>query len=217
MFGEVFDPKREWMDRQGARPHWAQAGTVVFITFGAADAIPRHVLALWDRERRDWLSRRGVTGADHWSVLVSSLTPELRETFHREFARKRERELDQCRGECVLKIPELAEIVAGTLHHFDCDRYRLGDYVVMPNHVHLLVTFPNPETLRTQCDSWLHYSAMRINKALGRRGRFWRSEPFDHLVRSPEQLEALRRYIAENPVRAGLRDGEYLLRRWEES
>ena len=31
-----------------------------------------------------------------------------------------------------------------------------------------------------------------------------------HLVRSPEQFEYLKKYIAENPQRARLRDGEYL-------
>lgn len=213
MFGEVFDPQREWLDRQGVRPHWSQAGTVVFITIGAADAMPRHVLELWDREKQDWLARRGFCGPEHWSVLVRATPEDVREAFRREFARKRERELDLCRGDCALKQPELAEIVAGALRHFDGERYHLGDFVVMPNHVHLLVSFPKPEAMRDQCDSWMHYTATRINRVLGRKGRFWRSEPFDHLVRSPEQLVALRRYIAENPQRAGLKAREYLLGR----
>ena len=195
MLGEVFDPQRDWLDEQGTRPHWAQAGTVVFITFGAADAIPRAVLELWDREKQEWLARRGFIGPEHWSTRLRAVPPDVREAFRREFARKRERELDGCGGACVLKRPELAEVVAEALCHFDGDRYHLSDYVVMPNHVHLLATFPKPEAMRDQCDSWLHYTAVRINKALERKGRFWRPEPFDHLVRSPEQLVALRRYI----------------------
>ena len=42
------------------------------------------------------------------------------------------------------------------------------------------------------------------------------ADVFDHLVRSPEQFEYLRRYIADNPKAAGLASGEYLCWRREE-
>ena len=53
-----------------------------------------------------------------------------------------------------------------------------------------------------QCDSWENiHSAAQINRALGRRGRFWQDYGSDHLVRSAEQfLDDLCRYIANNPV-----------------
>jgi len=47
-------------------------------------------------------------------------------------------------------------------------------------------------------------SAHRINKALGRRGRLWQPESFDHVLRSSENLDAKIIYLLENPVRAGL-------------
>jgi type I restriction enzyme R subunit len=37
----------------------------------------------------------------------------------------------------------------------------------MPNHVHLLAAFPNPETMERQFGAWLHYTAYHINRALG--------------------------------------------------
>jgi len=46
--------------------------------------------------------------------------------------------------------------------------------------------------------------------SVGHKGRFWHEESFDHLVRTPEQFEYLRRYIADNPNEAMLRAGEYL-------
>jgi putative transposase len=61
-----------------------------------------------------------------------------------------------------------------------------------------------------QCESWKHFTATRINRVLGRKGRFWQQDGFDHLVRSVEQFDYLRRYVAENPSRAGLGPGEYL-------
>jgi hypothetical protein len=60
--------------------------------------------------------------------------------------------------------------------------------------------------------TWLRFTARRINKALGRSGHFWQTEPFDHLVRGAEQFEYLRRYIRDNPARAGLKPGEFLYR-----
>ena len=64
--------------------------------------------------------------------------------------------------------------------------------------------------LEAQCYSWKKYTATKINRALGRNDRFWHEESFDHLVRTPEQFDCLRRYIADNPHEAGLHAGEYL-------
>jgi putative transposase len=80
----------------------------------------------------------------------------------------------------------------------------------MPNHVHVLAQFRPPTMMRKQLESWLHFSATQINRRLGQSGRFWQSEPFDHLVRSAEQFEYLQRYIRENPAKAKLRAGEFL-------
>ncbi|MGL6096333.1 MAG: transposase [Fimbriiglobus sp.] len=96
-----------------------------------------------------------------------------------------------------------------SLHRFDGERYALFDYVVMPNHVHLLAAFPEADAMHRQCASWKHFTAALLNVALRRAGRFWESESFDHLVRTEGQFRYLRRYIAENPAKAGLRAGEY--------
>ena len=105
--------------------------------------------------------------------------------------------------------------MADSLLHFDGERYRMGDFIVMPTHVHLLAAFATAEAMTAQCDSWLHYTAFQINRAIGEKGKFWQQEPFDHLVRSPEQYEYLRQYIADNPRKAGLKPGEYLYRRYD--
>ncbi|MFZ0275558.1 MAG: hypothetical protein WA254_01580 [Candidatus Sulfotelmatobacter sp.] len=47
-------------------------------------------------------------------------------------------------------------------------------------------------------------SAHKVNKTLGRKGRVWQVESFDHVVRSSESLDAKIAYLLENPVRAGL-------------
>jgi len=113
-------------------------------------------------------------------------------------------------GACVLKRPETAQIVADSLMHFDRARYLMGDFVVMPNHVHLLVCLMGGTDLVDQCYSWKKFTATQINRVLGCRGEFWQNESFDHLVRSPEQFDLLRRYVARNPKEAKLREGDYL-------
>jgi type I restriction enzyme R subunit len=214
MLGESFDPKGEFDISAHFRPHWSQAGAVVFLTFRTHDSIPRDVLQRWDREKQEWLRRRGKDTGAHWSAILPTLSPVERAAFQKTFHRCREAFLDTCHGRCLLKRPELAQIVADSLLHFDGQRYHMGDFVVMPNHVHLLAVFPTVEAMKDQCDSWLHYTAYRINQAVGETGKFWQQEPFDHLVRSPEQYDSLRRYIADNPQKAGLKPGAYLYRRY---
>lgn len=216
MLGELFDPKAELFIYEHCRPHWSQAGSVVFITFRTYDSIPRKVLERWEREKQEWVRQRGPDNGNHWSVVVPTLSEKDRAAFHKTFNHTRETFLDSCHGWCLLKQPELSSIVAKSLLHFDGDRYRMGDFVVMPNHVHFLAVFPSAEAMKEQCDSWLHYTAFRINRAIGEKGKFWQQEPFDHLVRNLEQYEYLRQYISNNPKKAGLKPGEYYYRRLDE-
>ena len=119
------------------------------------------------------------------------------------------RQLDKGHGACVLRRRELARIVAESLWYFDGVRYDLGDFVVMPNHVHLLVGLIGETDLERQCFSWKKYMASQINRILQRKGRLWQHESFDHLVRSPDQFEYLGRYMAENGPSAGLPENAY--------
>ena len=44
---------------------------------------------------------------------------------------------------------------------------------------------------------------------LGRTGKFWQREYYDHLIRDAEQLDRAVRYVAENPQRAGLKHWQW--------
>jgi REP element-mobilizing transposase RayT len=207
----LFDPQAEVEQSQRFLPHWFQPGVATFITFRTADSLPRDVLERWQREQEEWLRENNLdarTAID--PSRIRQLTPSVRRQFMRHRDRAWHAHLDACHGDCVLRQPDLAGIVGESLRHFDGQRYDLDSLVVMPNHVHVLVQFRPPTTLRGQSESWLHYTAVQINRRLGRRGQFWQSEPFDHLVRSPEQFKYLQQYIADNPTRANLRAGEFL-------
>ena len=90
--------------------------------------------------------------------------------------------------------------------------YVLHAFVVMPNHVHLLLTpaVPLPQLMK----SLKGITAKRGNAILGLTGRpFWQEESYDHVVRDSREFERIVNYIEENPVRAALvsRAGDY---RW---
>jgi type I restriction enzyme R subunit len=207
---EFFDPHAEFGTRRGNLPHWYQPGVTYFVTFRTDDSIPRSLSQTWYSERDAWLRREGIDPSSAVWKAVLRCNPELERAFNKTFTRRFMEYLDRGCGACVLGRPELAGAVAESLMHFDSQRYHLGDFVVMPNHVHLLVGLLGDTHLERQCRSWKKHSAGQINRALGRRGRFWQEESFDHLVRSPEQFAALQAYIAENPMKANLRAGEYL-------
>jgi REP element-mobilizing transposase RayT len=86
---------------------------------------------------------------------------------------------------------------ANQLRHYD-----LHAYVVMANHVHVLILpHVSPSKL---LQSVKGFSAKEANKLLGRTGQaFWQAESYDHWTRD-EEFERVRRYIEHNPVRAGL-------------
>ena len=145
----------------------------------------------------------------NWKDKLAELPKVLRKNFHQTFSQQYMEHLDKGLGACVLKQPNLARIVADSLLYFDGDRYHIGDFVVMPNHVHLLVCLLGNTDLLKQCRSWKQFSAVKINKVLGQTGRFWQEESFDHLVRSPEQFCAIQEYIRKNP--SHLSKDEYFL------
>jgi len=100
---------------------------------------------------------------------------------------------------------ELAEIVESTLVHFQGDRFALHAWVVMPDHVHAVVT-PRTKTLAEIVRSWKSFSAHQINKVRGRKGRVWQVESFSHIVRNNADFERFVEYVERNPVEAGLCD-----------
>lgn len=211
MHMQVFDPNQDYEIVQRRLPHWSQAGTICFITWRTWDSIPEEVLGEWIEQRNQWLLARGIDPkCSDWKGQLEYLGSTIAADFRRQLSDRWNEQLDDCHGSCVLRRPALSKIVADSLHHFDGDRYELTDFVVMPNHVHVLVAFPDEGSMLRQCESWKHYTATQINRILRRSGRFWQQDGFDHLVRSTEQFEYLKFYIAENPRRCGLMTNEYV-------
>jgi REP element-mobilizing transposase RayT len=106
-------------------------------------------------------------------------------------------------GPQYLRQPEIANMLVEAIRYRDGLAYQLHNYVVMPNHVHLLITPRKPLPRLTQ--SLKQFTATEANRILGQTGRpFWQDETYDRLVRDKEEFDRIASYIEINPVRAGL-------------
>ena len=103
-----------------------------------------------------------------------------------------------------LRQPEIAQIVVNSIYKgVELKHYRLDAFVVMANHVHLLIqpSITPDRLLRSLKGS----TAREANRLLGRTGEpFWQKESYDHLVRNGKEFLKIKAYIENNPVRAGL-------------
>jgi REP element-mobilizing transposase RayT len=109
------------------------------------------------------------------------------------------------------------DIVLDTCRKGDGKLFQLHGVVVMPDHVHLLLTPEADEngtvSIPEITQAIKSASAHQINKYLGRKGRVWQEESFDRAMREVENTRGRIEYIAGNPVRAGLVD-DPLKYRW---
>jgi putative DNA methylase len=163
-------------------PHWEAGEAPQHIIFRLADSLPTHLLAQWEEELRH--------------------LPETRRNAERR--QRIEQALDAGHGSCLLRDPALAQIVEDALLHFDGLRYRLHEWAVMPNHVHVLVTPLHGYSLSSIVHSWKSYTAKAINRVRGSSGPVWQEDYFDRMVRDEAHFARVAAYVRENPQRAGL-------------
>ena len=163
-------------------PHFEAGAVPQHICFRLADSLPQSLLEQWEDELR-----------------------RLPEAEQQDERRQRiETALDQGHGECWLNRPEVAAMLRDALRHFAGDRYHLHGWVIMPNHVHVLVTLRGDNTLSGVVHSWKSYTAQQANQILGRTGAFWNVDYFYRFMRNEKHFVATLDYIHWNPVNAGL-------------
>jgi len=110
-------------------------------------------------------------------------------------------------------LPEWArDVVLSCCWHDHRKMYELYVAVVMPDHVHIILT-PLIDARRAQIFSLIEITrgikgaaGRRINQRMGRRGTVWQEESFDQVLRCSEGLDAKVEYVLQNPVRKGLVD-----------
>ena len=205
-----FDPKADWTVIERGLPHWSQAGCVCFITWRVNDSLPTEAMERMDRELASLRIDAGLAPNGDWKQQLAQQGAKQRGEIQWKLFTTRDKFLDEGFGACPLTDPRCSLIVLDSLQKFDMERYFLTDAVVMPNLVHFLCAFADHVQFLKQCTDWKRYTGRRINQTLGRCGEFWQVDQFDHLIRSPDQFEHYRRYIARNPLEANLPHGTYL-------
>ena len=172
-------------------PHWTQDQATYAVTFRLVDSIPQAVIHRYLGEKKQWqdleqlaLSKGNETLADDARKRQLECYQDIIEAF-----------LEEGHGPDWLGRPEIADMVANTLRHFDGKRYDLLVWCVMPNHVHVIVRplgeYSLPEILR----SWKSFSAKQGNRMLNRQGGFWQQESYDHLIRGMDDFYNQRAYV----------------------
>jgi REP element-mobilizing transposase RayT len=170
-----------WHSR-GYLPHFDGGQTAQMVTFRLADSLPKERLEAW----KDELER----------------LPECEAAA--EYYRRVEEYLDRGSGKAWLRDRRVALMLRDALLHFEGERYRLYAWVIMPNHVHVLIRTLDGHDLAGIVQSWKSFTAKQANKILGLTGHFWQKEYFDRYVRDERHFAAAVSYIERNPVKAGL-------------
>ena len=180
------EPQKEnspkgWYSR-GYLLHYDGGSTTQFITCRLFDSLPQTVLERFRAE----LEAKEVEDFDRETMILI------------------EKFLDSGYGECFLKKREVAKVVKDSLEKYNGERYKLFAWVIMPNHIHLLLKPINDWALEKILHSFKSFTATEANKILQRNGKFWMRESFDRYIRDYEHFEKTWRYIENNPVKAGL-------------
>jgi REP element-mobilizing transposase RayT len=181
-------------------PHWQQDRAAYFVTYRLGDSIPEKLIKAWREQREEWCRHYPKP----WSA-------ETEADYHRLFSSTIDRHLDDGHGCCVLKDPAHAEVVAGAFHHYDQRHYLLHAWVIMPNHVHVLVSPGGEDSLDRIVAGWKRFTGTRINARIRKSGTFWQKDYFDRLIRDWDHFMNVARYLRRNPEKAKLREGEFLL------
>jgi len=162
------------------------------VTFRLHDSVPAELLVRWRSELL--MDRRiGKAGSRSRAAALEKRSEDYEDAGH---------------GECWLRNPRIAQIIQEALLYFDGKRYRILEWCIMPNHIHVLIVASPGHSLSDVVRTWKTFTAREANLLLGRKGGFWMPDYFDRYVRDENHLEAVRAYIRRNPVKAGLCESE---------
>ncbi len=177
------DMPRGWYSR-GYLPHRDRPGLLQAISYRLADSLPADVLA-------------------NIKTKLHSLPTIEQDNQQRVIL---EEWLDKGYGSCILRNPEVAECVVDTWRKFDGERYDLIAWVVMPNHVHVLIRAYDGQSLGKIVQSWKSFTGRKFS-ALTEKDSvngIWMREYWDRYIRSEKHFVLAIDYIHQNPVNAGL-------------
>jgi putative transposase len=107
----------------------------------------------------------------------------------------------------------VAELFVATLFPYrEQNKFLIHEFVLMPNHVHLLLTPARGVTLERSIQFIKGGFSFRAGKELGMKNEIWQRGYVDHRIRNAADYEHHRKYIWSNPVKAHLSDNSEAFR-----
>ena len=182
-------------------PHWRQEGATYAVTFRQSDSIPQTHLQSLKRWRSIWEQQHPEPRTEiEWKQ------------FAQEITNKTERWMDEGYGSCVFRESRFSRMMSDSLLHFQNQRHFTSCFVVMPNHVHVVIRPMSSFELEDCLQRIKQYVSTHVNKDLKQEGTLWEEESYDRIVRDEEHLWKVVQYIGRNPKKAGIPVAQWL--RW---
>lgn len=190
------DRRAEITVATGDLPHWHQDGKYQFVTFRLADSLPQTKIA----DLKRIIDQFAVAHPRPW-------TEDVKKEYWRLIGPVESKLLDNGYGNCILKDPRIRKVVSDAILYQDGQNYHVLSFVIMPNHVHMLIQLIGDSTIMEVMHSIKSYTANKINKTLDRKGIVWKKEYFDRMIRTESHLHNCLEYIRDNPKY--LRESEF--------
>ncbi len=108
-------------------------------------------------------------------------------------------------GKAILQSDRMADLFVDVLRSYLRERkFQVHDFVVMRNHVHLLITVDHSISIEKAMQLIKGNFSYRVRSELGFKGEVWQRGFSDVRVRDEQSFRNHQQYIYNNPVRAGM-------------
>lgn len=105
----------------------------------------------------------------------------------------------------ILQADRMAGLLVDVLYSYRAqNKYFLNEFVIMPDHFHLLITPKGETTLEKSMQLIKGGFSFRAKKELEFRGEVWQKSFYDRRMRDAHEYDVRKQYIHQNPVKAGL-------------
>jgi len=153
-------------------PHWHQDGKVQFVTFRLGDSLPQTEI----REIKREIDEFNRTHLKPWDEATAM-------EYQKNIIGRYENYLNSGYGSCLLRHRNARQFVEDAIEFHNHRSCRIIAYVIMPNHLHILLQLLPDQTLDKIVQSLKRYSSVRIQRLFGINGKIWMRRYFDRMIR----------------------------------
>lgn len=184
-----FLEKRKHIEIWGRKlPHWFQENKTMFVTFRLADSLPKNKVEEFLADRANMLKEEKRTAGNN-----------TRKAYDIMMMRKMEYWLNNGYGNYILRREDVRNVLVEALYYYNNKEYLLHTFVVMPNHVHILLSSLTNKPINNIIGKVKEFTTFQLRKSLGINEDIWQKGIFDRILRNWDEFEKYVDYIANNP------------------